>query len=314
MFWTCFSGDLPSEETPGAAPGDGLGQTHDRVVFTPARLLRTLQQVFEQADIRDVVYITVDGRTIYLDGDDSRTQDLDELMNIARDGGVLTEPFHNLRMVLSLWEDGIQHVVEAAVDMEVPVGQDELVLQMCSRPDDFNARRLDDAQRFLARVADATKNLEHVATYRARVEAVAFRLEAAMRRTLFRRTITVRRPTLRIVRPDDDALHGLTRLPFGPDIVPPTYQPRPLGAKETPAWGEISTSVYDDPYVALRHWALLDAVMRLGHLRIEWVLVVDADGRPLFEGHKARWFEQWPWGQKHRVTPREDGGLDVELS
>lgn len=315
MFVTVLTADLPSEEFEGAAPDDdGLSQRHERVSYSSSRLLRTLQRVFDQAEIRDVVSVVIDGRNVYVDEHEARNDDLEIVVVEAQREGFLDQTFQELEITLAHWEDGLQHVARARVRTAVPVGEHELSIELSSRPDDFNARRLDDAERYRERLRDLVADPMRLDELRARVERVATRIDAALRRTLFRRTVTLGHPVMRIVRPSIEALMGMESAVFGPTIVPPRY--RVVGPTDPTAaeWPDPAWRVYDDPFLCFRHWALLDALMTHRLLRLEWVHVVEPGGRLLFEGHKARWFEGWPWGRKFAVRCVPEGGVRVSLT
>jgi hypothetical protein len=87
--------------------------------------------------------------------------------------------------------------------------------------------------------------------------------------------------------------------------------PRLTGGAE--AWPDPAIYVYDDPFLVFRHWALLTALMVGGSLRVEWVTVTDTTGKALFQGHKAKWFESWPWGRKFEVEFIEESGVKVHF-
>ena len=72
MFHTEITADLPSEETPGAAPTDSqFAESHDRVLFSAARLILTLRQALEGAGIKDVTHVVIDDTCLYADSDES---------------------------------------------------------------------------------------------------------------------------------------------------------------------------------------------------------------------------------------------------
>lgn len=311
MYRTFLSADLPSEETAGGVPEDRHGRSHDRVTFSAARLLATLQGVFEQAGITDVTYVVIDDQVLYADNAERSGSDLDQLINAAKGEGFLERPFHELRMGLAHWADGVQHVIQAHARMEVPVGEHELEVVVASRPDDFNARRLDDADRYAQRLVEYAADAELMARYRDRAQAVADRIVAALRVKLFRREVIARRTQLEIVRPTRAELESMERIQFGDRIQPPRYRLSPPLAAQQAAWDDLFVHVYDDPFLIFRHWVFLNALMSAGALRFEWVWVVEPHGKTLFQGHKAKWFENWPWGKKFEVEFLEGAGVRV---
>lgn len=314
MFLTELSADLPSEEAQGAAPSDdGLSLTHDRLTYSPARLLRTLQQVFSQSGVSDLAYVVIDGSPVYVDKDESDVHDLDRLLLAAREEGFLTTDFHDLFVALTHWEEGVQHVVETHVRTAVPVGEHELTITISSRPDDMNARRLDDAARYSQRLQEIVCDVDRIGGFRAAVERFTSRIDSALRRTLFGRTVESGRTVLRVVRPRMEDIASLETVEFGPRIEPPSYRILPPGKIGPLAWADPMIRVYDDPFLVFRHLTVLDAIMERQALRVEWVLVTEPDGRPLFEGHKARWFEGWPWRQRFILTYVEESGVRVQL-
>jgi hypothetical protein len=315
MFQTYISADLPSEETPGAAEADAHGQTHDRVTFSATRLLTTLQRLFEQAGITDVTYAVIDDQVVYRDNAESDYEDLDQLLTAATDEGFSQRPFNLLAMGLSCWQQGVQHIVEARVAMQVPVGQHELEIRVSSRPDDCNARRLDDAERYARRISEFAADLERISRWRDKAQSVADSIVDALRVTLFRRSIHAPRTRMEIMRPTNEHLNSMEHVVFGDRIKPPQYslQP-PMGRREDQAWPDPAIHVYDDPFLTFRHWAFLTAMMSGGALRVEWVAVVDERGKTLFAGHKARWFENWPWAKKFDVEFLPEAGVRVNFS
>jgi hypothetical protein len=188
-----------------------------------------------------------------------------------------------------------------------------MVITIVSRPDDLNARRLDDAERYAARLRDVYGDVDRVSALRTATERVTGRIDAALRRTLFRRTVLTGRTMLRIVRPRMADLKAMESCTFGPTITPPSYRVLPSEAPTEPPWADHGLRVFEDPFFVFRHWVMLDALMNLSMLRLEWVQVVEPDGRTLFEGHKARWFESWPWAQRFSVQFVPEAGVRVTV-
>lgn len=314
MFHTVLTADLPSEETAGSAPNDdGLSQVHERVTYSPARLLRTLQQVFEQAEVRDLAYLVIDGRTLYVDAEESDGHDLDRLLTAARDEGYLNTEFDSVRLGLSHWQDGIRHLIDVRVLTAVPVGEHELTIFVSSHVDDLNARRLDDARKYHGRLQEYLLDTPQIVAWRDQVEQFVTRIDTALRRMLFRRTVNLGRTNFVILRPRVEDMVSLAEVAFGASIRPPRYRISP-DVNLPPAPGsDPFCLVWEDPFALFRHWAVLDTVMTKGALRLEWVRVTEPDGRLLFEGHKARWFESWPWAKKFSVTFVDEAGIHVEL-
>jgi hypothetical protein len=312
MFFTVLTADLPSEEAEGSAPlDDGLSRTHERLTYSPARLLRTLQQVFEQADVRDLAYVVIDGRAIYVDQDESNGHDLDKLLSSVREEGYINADFGSLQLGLVHWDAGIRHVVSVQVRTAVPIGEHELSIEISSNVDDLNVRRLDDGVRYRERIGGFAVDSARFIAWREAIEKFVARIDGALRRTLFRRNVVAGRTNLRVFRPRLEDLLSMQTLPFGPTVRPPAYRVRPPVDDARQVWPDPYLYVWEDPFIVARHWALLDAVMTQGALRYEWVQVAEPDGRLLFEGHKARWFENWPWAQKFVVTPVSDGAFQV---
>lgn len=311
MYHTEITADLPSQETPGAAPSDSeFAESHDRVLLSAARLILTLRQSLEGAGIKDVTHIVIDDRCLYSDDDEADAQDLDRLIEVAREEGYLNKPFQELVVGLMHWEDGIQHVLQVRARMAVPVGEHELVIRVSSRPDDFNARRLDDAERYASRLLEFAASLDVMAQYRVKVEAVCRRIVSALGRQLFRREIVQGRTCLRLLRPEKEGLQSLNQLVFGGTIKPPSYRLIPMA--DVP-WDDPFIRVFDDKFLIFRHWVFLHALMVEGFLRVEWVEVRKPDLTPLFPGHKARWFENWPWARKFDVDLIDGGGVVVKF-
>ena len=312
MFHTVISADLPSEVVAGSAPqDDGHSTRHERVTYSTSRLLRTLQQVFEQADMRDLAFLEIDGQTAYVDTTEADAQDLALIVSASQDGGFLDREFNLLVCGIVHWEEGIQHIVETRVRTAVPEGEHEMVVTIVSRPDDLNCRRLDDAERYSSRLREVYADVDRISAMREATERVAGRIDAALRRTLFRRTVIAGRTMLRVVRPRLADLKAMERCTFGPTIVPPAYRVLPSDAPTEPQWFDHGLRVFEDPFFVFRHWVTLDALMNLAMLRLEWVQVVEPDGRVLFEGHKARWFENWPGAQKFSVQFVPEAGVKV---
>jgi hypothetical protein len=312
MFHTEISADLPSQETPGAAPSDdSYATSHDRVLFSAARLILTLRQALDGAGVRDVTHVVIDGDCFYQDDSESDAKDLDRLLEVTREEGYLNRDFHEMIVGLCHWEDGVQHVLSVRVRMAVPVGEHELVIRIASRPDDFNARRLDDAERYAGRLLEFAADLDGLTRYRLKVEGLARRIVTSLGRQLFRREIHQGRTVFRVLRPRRDDLLSMNYLSFGGGIKPPTYRLRPLAPEGS--WDDPSIAVYDDPFLVFRHWVFLHALMVEGFLRVEWVEVMQPDLSPLFPGHKARWFERWPWARKFDVDLVDGGGVVVQF-
>lgn len=312
MFQTLITADLPSEEAEAPASDPRRG-AHERVTFTPSRLLRALQQVFESAGVHDLAYVVVDGRMVLVDAADSDRRDLSRLLTTVQALGHLESSLDELLLGLVHWGDGIQHVIEARVRTTVPVGEHELMIRVASRPDDLNARRLDDAERYRGRLLVAMGNVDLLDGLRMRVERLVGAIDSSLRRTLFRRAVDTGRTVLQIVRPTRADLLSMEAAPFGPRITPPAWALSPPGTPVEPAWVDPALRVFKDEFVVFRHWVFLDALMNRSLIRLEWVQVVDPDGKLLFEGHKARWFEKWPWGQKFEVELVPEGGVKVRF-
>jgi hypothetical protein len=313
MFKTYLSADLPSEETEGTLAADRFGTSHDRVTFSAPRLLSTLQQVFEQARVTDLTYVVIDDKVIYRDDTDAHRGDIDQILSTAKDEGFFERPFQDLRMGLAHWEEGLQHIIEAHARMEVPVGEHELQITFASRPDDFNARRLDDADRYAQRLLDFATDAALMARYRDATQGVVDRVVSALRVKLFRREVVARRTQLEIVRPTRSDLESMERLVFGERIQPPKYRLSPPKSSIHAAWDDIFVHVYDDPFLVFRHWVFLNALLGANALRFEWVWVIEPDGKTLFQGHKAKWFENWPWGKKFEVEFLDNAGVKVHF-
>ena len=307
MFQTVVTADLPSQERPGRAPQDeSFVMMHDRLSVPPGRLLQMLTQVFEAAGITDATMVLVDEAALYLDNEESDDGDLDQLMTRVQEEGFLDKGFHELLLGLSLWEDGLQHIILARVLTAVPVGEHELTVRICSRPDDWNARRLDDPVRYAKRMHEYTADGETIRHWKERVDAVATRIADSLGRSLFRQDVVRRGARLTIVRPPRANLLETANLTWGDPVVPPHYRLLPLEHR-TSGWDDVGNDVYEDPDLTLRNYLFLDALLREEHLRFEWVDVADPNGKVLFSGHKARWFANWPWGKNHRLSMTPEG-------
>ncbi len=310
MFQTVITADLPSQETPGAAPADDdFAPAHDRVLLSAARLLTMMKSIFDAAEIVQVAYVTIDGDVLFEDPNELSTTDLDDVLGIARDEGYLNREFNAVRIGLARWEKGLQHIIEVHARMAVPVGEHELVIRVASRPDDFNARRLDDAERYASRLLEYAADLDAIARYRLNVQEVIERIHESLQRHLFRRELSIGRVMLRILRPTGADLQSMNHLVFGETIVPPRARSLPM--LPDGAWDDPSLRVYDDPYLVFRNWVFLHALMVERFLRVEWVEVAEPTGKHLFLGHKAKWFENWPWAQKFDVDLIDEGGVVV---
>jgi hypothetical protein len=282
-------------------------------------LLNTLQNVFKHAGIIDITYAVIDDTAVYLDDAESDYADLDQLLTAAKEEGFYQKPFREVIMGLSVWESGVQHLIEASACMEVPAGEHELQIQISSRPDDCNARRLDDAERYARRLAEYAADVDKITAWRDNAQRVADRVVEGLRVTLFRRDISAQRTRMEIVRPSREHLQSMENVEFGEWIMPPKYsldpplnRPSDRGVAWRP-WPDPAIHVYPDDFLVFRHWAFLVALMVGGSLRFEWVAVTEPDGKTLFTGHKAKWFENWPWAKKFDVDFIEEAGVKVRF-
>jgi hypothetical protein len=306
MFWTEIRADLPTLDAEGADDGRGV----QRVSYTTSRLLRVLRQVFEQAGVTDLAWLRVDGQVLRRD-EVKGGGDLDALAHAHLDHEVLRGPFETLEGVFSHDEEEMRHAIYLRVARSTVDADPELSIVVSSRPDDVNARRLDDGARYaerLQRFADHPSSLD---VFRARIERLAARLDGALETVLFRRRVDTTRVMLRLVRPTQEQVASIADAPFGDRLTPPTY------AVDVPPWGapwpwpEPLATVEADPWRVARHVLLLDALAATPALQLSWVEVVAADGRELYPGTDAARFAQAPWRRRFRLDAQRGGGLAV---
>lgn len=301
MFRTLLTADLPSVERPGAAPGDDdFARSHDRVSFGSAHLLELLRRTFGSADVLDIAFVRIDDDLVYADTQRTSQDEVDDLLERAAEAGFLARPFFRIIMSLDHTEDGIRHAIEVNLSTAVPAGEPELQVVISSRPLSCLPEPNEEADVYAARVRASAAQEATWAADRAHVGSLRDRLHAALKDALQGSTVTAGEVELRVVRPDMDDLRALNRLALGPGYPGVVYSLAPDG--RAPGWPDPALSQYDDPTIVLRHLMMLEAIMQDGHLRLPWVHVADPGGKLLFDGTKARWFEQWPWRKKFDVV------------
>jgi hypothetical protein len=306
MFWTEIRADLPTMDAEGADDGRGA----QRVSYTTSRLLRVLRQVFEQAEVTDLAWLRVDGQVLRRD-EEKGGGDLDALAHAHLDHEILRGPFETLEVMFSHDEEEMRHAVYVQVARSSVDAEPELTIVLSSRPDDVNARRLDDAARYAERLQRFAQRPSSLDVFRGRIERLAARLDGALETVLFRRRVDTTRVMLRLVRPTAAQIATLAEAPFGDRLTPPTYAVDVPPFGEPWPWPEPLATVEADPWRVARHVLLLDALVTTPELQLSWVEVVGADGRELFRGPDAARFAQAPWRRRFHLDATRGGGLTV---
>ncbi|MCB9663946.1 MAG: hypothetical protein H6732_07520 [Alphaproteobacteria bacterium] len=307
MFHTVLTADLPSVERPGAAPGDDeFARTHDRVSYGSAHLLELLRAAFDAAGVRDIAFLRIDDDVVYEDPDATADDEVGQLMERAAQSGFLGRPFFRITMALSHHEEGVFHAVEVELRTAVPAGEPEMTVTVSSRPDWAFPEPNETTAAFAQRIRSQAGRSGPVAAL-ARVQALRDRLLTSMRDAFAASTVAAGETTLRMVRPDLEHLEPIGRLGLGRGQPGMRFSLAPDGRPGL--WEDVFLRQYEDPTLVLRNVMLLEAMMSDGHLRQPWVQVVDVTGRVLFDGTKARWFEDWPWRRRFELDAMPSGDL-----
>lgn len=312
VFQTTLTADLPSTEVPGAAPGDdAFAQTHDELSFGTVQLLDLLRRGLAEAGIRDVAWIQVDGAVVYEDRAQVDEQEIDDLLHKAAAAGFLTQSFTTITMALEDHDDHQRHAVLVTASTQVPAGEPEVRIQLGSRPHELVPQDGESGPAFLDRLRSIAKSETPLVAHMARVQSRRDQIAQALRDVFHPAPVEAGDVNLVLVRPGRDELLSLNALPFGASRLPVRFELAPGG--RWPYYDDPFLQLYDDPYLVSRHLALLDALMLDGALRHPWVHVTQPDGKTLFDGTKASWFESWPWRTNFAVEA--DGtGLAVRFT
>ncbi len=305
MFQTVLTGDLPSTERPGAAHGDAaFARSHDRVAHGSAHLLDALRRAFANAGVLDIAWIRVDDEVVYADRTGTTQDEVEGLVRRAARDGYLGRPFFQLELGLVHLEEGVSHVLVAQLRTSVPAGEPELLVQVASRPEEVLVRAGKSAQAYAARLKAWASNEASFQSAAHHAEALRDRLQESLKGAFPDATVGGSPARLVLVRPAKPELAALDRPRFASAVVQPRYDLSLAG--RWPHWPSVFAMVWDDPYVVVRDLVLLDALMQDGFLRHEGVVVVEPDGKTLFDGARASLFAAWPWRKRFAVAYGEE--------
>lgn len=236
--------DLPSAETDRPLnPGEWIkalfgGRVdartgYEELTVSAWSLLQGMREGFAAAGITDAVSLLVDGTPVYADAE-AVPDDLDLLVRVAQQSGLLERPFQELNLVLQTRRCELHVLFDVAVHRTVLLGQSELAIQISARPEAMAARAGDTREAWAARVeswSDRATLGSAILAFDGFVADLAAELA-----TLLKGAAVSAGPTnVAIALPGEIECARLAKLPFGDAIRGASWHPVPGGAHDPDA-------------------------------------------------------------------------------
>jgi len=282
--------DLPSAEVResrgllGWLLGSSQGSGKEALTVSKLRLVEQLIYGFREAGVDDVISLMFDDDVAYLDCE-GRDKDLEELHDAARGEAGKSKNFDLMFLTLEHQSAGLRTLIDARVQREVALGEEELSIILSSRLLALAPRGDEHAQAYGERLRRQAFDEGALDAAREALDALASRLAEALQQT-FERSAMAQPSIVELIEPAPAQLRLMPALKFGDKAQTPTYRPKPSKRIQGNFADPFYYFVYD-PYLALRHALLLKAFEEGAHVATP-LHVLDARGRLLFRGKETR--------------------------
>lgn len=272
-------------------------------------LLTQVANAFEQLGVRDVIRIVINGEQTFVD-DEERHDDLSVALRATAAAPVMRESLARMEIVFAARDEGLHRIYEVEVRNGVFTGEEEMRVDVQARPEAVRVsdgeRALDYVERVRTLAGDAFLVDDARDAFVRHVQELCAAFELHMPGARVRRAPA----RLTLIWPGRVGIGRFRNLTWGRDRGAPRYRARP------PLRGEGATAGpffrhYVEPHWLFANFVLVDAILRGGALRHPGIIVVDPDGRALFEAHQADQFDARELDARIEAVSVDEHGVHV---